>query len=416
MASASTTDSEPRGRGAGARPRAGRRVHTSVVAGSLVLALAVLAWAMPPAYNWDMLAYAAIALDEGDADVRHQRLWRYVERDVPPAKIALLRAQNPADLSDFRPSDTVQYRRVTAADPAAFAEQLPFYAVKPLYPIAIAAAAGLIDGVSGWLGKPSDVGPVLVSVLIAKFSWMAFGVTVFLLLRLRLSNSSAALATITGMVLPTVHGLSGYSSPDALSAMFIMLGFVLALRDPSRLWTIAAAGAVLLGVAARPENVVLLGLMLTWFLWNSRIRFRWAVVVGMAGVCWCLLLSRLANNYGWAVLLHHSFVDFAEFPSRLKPQLSFSLLFQLYVSKLGASQAFFQFMGLGLFVAAIRLALRGQQDRLAQALCVMLVFMAAHWLIFPDQKDRLMVAPYLFILASGLFVLADYLSVRMRRP
>lgn len=392
------------------RPRTSQRLRTTTVAFGLVFLLMVLAWAIPPSYNWDMLAYAAIALNEDDDTVRHQRLWRYVERDVPHESVALLRAQNAQDFVGPRATDTVHYRQTTAADPVAFAEQLPFYAVKPMYPLAIGGLAKVFDGAAIALGSEQDIGPITVSVALAKASWMALGISLFLLLRLRLSNSWAALATVGGMALPVAHSLGGYSSPDALSGVFILMGMVLALRDPSRRWTIAAAVIVLFSVTARPDNLILLGVLLTWFLWNSRIRFRWAVAAGMAGVIWHLSWSNAVGNYGWAVLVQHSFFDFAEYPSRLNPVLTPSLLLDLYISKLASSVLFFQLLVLGFCVAGVRFVRRGRNDQLLQALLVMLSYMAAHWLIFPDQKDRLMVGPYLFILSSLLFVVADALA------
>ena len=394
--------------GAHARPRARRGLRTTSVAFALVVLLYILAWAMPTAYNWDMLAYGAIALDENDPEVRHSRLWAYVDRDVPVVAVAMLRGQYPEDLSDPRLIDTLEYRRASARDPQAFAEQLPFYAVKPMYPAAIAAGTRIIDEVSGWFRRPSDIGPIVVSVLIAKFCWMGLGVAFFLLMRLRFSNALAALATTAAMALPMVHGLGSYSTPDALSGLFILTAFVLALRDPSRPWTIAAAGVALLAVAARPDNLILLGLLLTWFLWNSRIRFRWAVVVGGVGVLWYLSIAQLSDNYGWSVLMHHSFYDYEEYPSQLDVRFTFLELMQLYWSMLPTSQVFFKYLGFGLGIAALRFYQRGSGDRLLQALLVMLGFMLAHWLIFPDQKDRLLVAAYLFILAAAAFSLADF--------
>jgi len=396
--------------GVQARPHARRRLHTCGVAFGLVVVLSVLAWAMPTAYNWDMLAYSAISLDEGDPAVRHSRLWSYVDRDVPVMPNAILRGQYSEDPSDPRLTDELNYRRATAADPGAFSEQLPFYSVKPMYPAAIAAGTRMIDATTRALGRDSDVGPIVVSVLIAKFCWMGLGVAFFLLMRLRFSNALAALGTTATMAIPMVHDLGSYSTPDALSGLFILTAFVLALRDPSRRWTIAAAGVALLAVAARPDNVILLGMLLTWFLWNSRIRFRWAVVVGGIGVLWYLSIARLSNNYGWSVLMHHSFYDYAEYPSLLNPNFTVTQLIELYLSMLGKSVVFFKFLGFGLIIAVLRFAQRGRDDRLLQALLVMIGFMLAHWLIFPDQKDRLLVAAYLFILAASAFSLADYVT------
>ena len=373
------------------------------VAGALVLALTLLALAMPPAYNWDMLPYVALSLPSGDDQARHKELWRLVELDVPESKQALLRGQIAEGNSDARQADTLAYRRETASNAQAFTEQLPFYAVKPMYPMAIAGLTGLVDGALG----VNTLSPISASITISKFAWVAFGVSFFTLLCMRLGQATAAVAALAIMTLPAVHTLSSYSTPDALSATLIMLAFVLALRDPSRTWTVGALGVALLGVAARPDNLMLLGLLLVWFHYNGRVRLVTAVLVGLIGFAWYVLIAKISGNYGWSVLMHHSFIDYAEYPSKLAPTLSSDTLVALYLSKLGSSMLFFQCVGVCVLCVLLRWYRRGARDQLLQALLVMLGFMLAHWLVFPDQKDRLLVAPYLFVLASLLFVIAD---------
>jgi len=388
--------------------------------GCLVLALTLLAWSRTPEWNWDMLAYAAIALDESDDKVVHARLWGYVERDVPLRAQARLRG-DPGSLPsvpfDPRREDTLDYRRNLSQDPAGFAEQLPFYSVKPMYPAAIALATQFTDFLNriagaGANGVGTDSGPVLASVLVTRICWVGFGTAFFLCLRLRFSIAPAVALTLITMSLPMARLLAGYSTPDAMSAMLMLLAFVLVLRDPSRVWTLTAIGVTLLGIAARPDNLLLLNLLLLWLLVNRRVRFSHAVFAGALGLAWCLLLSELSNNYGWLVLVHHSFVDYMEYPSQLEVRFTAATLFDLYVAKLPESVRFFQFMAVGCSLALLRWHWRGISDQLVQALLVMLAFMLAHWLLFPDQKERLMVAPYLFILASVAFVAADWLSSR----
>lgn len=386
------------------------RLRTPSVVSALLLLLVLLSSSLTPAYNWDLLAYSAIALDEGDAVVRHERLWYYVDRDIPADAVARLRGESPDLLLGERGDDTVAYRRTTALDARAFDEQLPFYAVKPMYPAMIAGLVAVTDSLVGTVVRDFDLGPVRASVWIAKIGWVFLGTALFWLLRLRFGDLLAFVGTLTMMTLPLVQALHGYSSPDTISALMVLLGFVLALRDPSRTWTMASAGVVFLAVAVRPDNLLLLGVFLTWFLWNSRIRFRWAVMVGTTGLIWCLALSELSGNYGWSVLVHHSFIDYLEYPSTVEPNLSLPLLVDIYLSKVSDSPTFFKFLGAGLMLTGWRLYLRGPSDRLFEALIVLLVFMAEHWLLFPDQKDRLLVAPYLFILSAGLFCLADQLA------
>lgn len=373
------------------------------IAGAVVLALTLMAVAMPPAHNWDMLPYVALSLKAGDSAGRHSELWALVDEHVPAADRALLRGTQAPVYAGIRRADVLAYRHATATDAAAFTQQLPFYAVKPMYPMAIAG----VTRASNRLLESGTLNPIAVSIAIAKFFWVVLGAGFFALVSMRLGAVMAAGITLPVMGLPVVHNLASYSTPDTLSGALIMAVFVLALRDPTRTWTVGALGIALLGVAARPDNLMLLGLLLLWFRYNQRIPTTIMVAVGLLGVAWYLLLAKLSGNYGWAVLMHHSFIDYAELPAALLPDLSLPTLAAIYLTKLGSSTLFFACALVCGLCAAARFLRRGMTDQLFQALIIMLAFMLAHWLVFPDQKDRLMVASYLFVGAGGLFVLAD---------
>jgi len=383
-------------------PGALRAQLNRAVACVVVLALTLFAVTMPPAYNWDMLPYVALSLQAGEANERHAELWALVDEHVPSEHQALLRGLKDTaahTAMSTRRADILHYRQTTADDAEAFSQQLPFYAVKPMYPMLIAGLTRLSNQTLG----PNTLQPIGVSHAVAKFFWVVLGVGFFSLLSMRLGPLLAAGVTLPVMLIPPVHMLASYSTPDTLSAALIMLAFVLALRDPSRTWTLGALGMALLGVAARPDNLMLLGLLLVWFRHTKRIPSVIMVGIGLLGLAWYLLLAKLSGNYGWAVLIHHSFIDYSERPASLVPELSWSVLLQIYLAKLGSSMLFFACVLVCGCSAALRLWRRGWADQLFQALTIMLAFM----LMFPDQKDRLMVAPYLFGFAGGLFVLID---------
>ena len=102
-----------------------------------------------PNYNWDMLAYMAVALRmEGASTVRaHDETYDIIRSSVPRAWVDDLTGNFDPDavavgLGTTRMSDR-NLRRDWAAHSDSFATQLPFYSVKPLYPALMALGNSL---------------------------------------------------------------------------------------------------------------------------------------------------------------------------------------------------------------------------------------------------------------------------------
>jgi len=101
-------------------------LHRRFVVGLITVVAAMtffaIYYAQRPAYNWDMIAYIAVALmDIGvPAATVHQKTYDAL-MDVPE------KARKPL-------LESGEYRINVAKDPLKFRAQLPFYSVKPLYP------------------------------------------------------------------------------------------------------------------------------------------------------------------------------------------------------------------------------------------------------------------------------------------
>jgi hypothetical protein len=104
--------------------KSGRHLATSVVA--LLAIFYAVNFAQRPLYNWDMVAYIAVALiDSGQpADTAYRASHEAIARSVPPAVAELLK-------------DT-RNEHLIAADETRFAALLPFFTVKPVYPARLA--------------------------------------------------------------------------------------------------------------------------------------------------------------------------------------------------------------------------------------------------------------------------------------
>ena len=87
-----------------------------------------------PQYDWDMLPYMVIALmDEGQTlEAAHHNVYEAIRIGAPSETYDKLTDKFPIDNADRT------YRAEAAHDPRNFAESLPFYVVKPIFPALIA--------------------------------------------------------------------------------------------------------------------------------------------------------------------------------------------------------------------------------------------------------------------------------------
>src|SRR5690606_25574303 len=179
---------------AGARP-----VRRLVPALALLALLAVnLHWA-EPYYNWDMLGYIGVAERLGGATAAeaHRRAYDLAYRHAPPAQYSWLVEGGP-------------YQQAVAADPVAFEQQLPFYRVKPAYPLLILGLDRL------------GVDPVRGSVWISRVAYLGIGVVAFIW-QIGFLSPLGALATTWGvMSVQVALEAAQLSTPDALSTLVVL--------------------------------------------------------------------------------------------------------------------------------------------------------------------------------------------------
>ncbi|HEY0434058.1 MAG TPA: hypothetical protein VGC95_09310, partial [Chitinophagaceae bacterium] len=218
------------------------RIVSFIVYGSIVLLMAVYCY-LRPLYNWDALPYGYIVLSmQGrSAGSAHREVYKTLDRQVPP-----LPARALADSSN-------KYRWKMAADPEAFRAQLPFYTVKPLYLLTIylSFVAGL---------------PLFDAVHLA--SVVAFaGIAILLIIGMKKFTSAWVAATISLCLVlsPPFIEAAKLSSPDALSALFLLLGMN-ALAGARHRTSMVVFFA--LAILTRPDNLIA-AMILCAFEWKS---------------------------------------------------------------------------------------------------------------------------------------------------
>lgn len=356
----------------------------------LALLAANLRWA-EPYYNWDMLGYvgAAHRLAGASPVEAHWRTFDRAAELVPPEQYAWL-------------VEGSELGQIIAADPAAFAQQLPFYSVKPAYPLLIRALDAL------------GLEPILASVWISRAAYAAVGLVILLWLW-RFLWPGAALATAWAiMAVQVVLETGQLSTPDALSAVVVLTALCLVF-EARRFRT--GLFLLLLSIPIRPDNLLWLVIVAGCIALQDRDARMSAGVAAAAGVAAFVALFAWAGEPGWRALFHHAFVEPLPYPAAHTPSLGLSGYARVYLRETHPANLppfVVLFALLGAWLLASRLRRFGRGDPGVALLAAVGCFAAAHWLLYPDE-DRLLVTGYLVVLVMLVRTLAEFAAGRALR-
>lgn len=330
-----------------------------------------------PFYNWDLVGYiaAVYAYSEDDAQAIHRKTFQELKENLPER--AYREITGPS-----------RYRTEIARNPEYLAQQIPAYSVKPAYPALML------------LLKKAGIDLVSASVLISKLSYLGIASVLFLWFCATLPPVHSSLITWVIISIPSVLDLARFSTPDALSTLLILISLALFME---RRQTEPALVLMVVSLLARPDNLLLVVLMMLYVGIFQKDKRPWAVGCGVAGIALYLLVTRLSGNYGWQVLFYNTLVQRVLEPETFVPTLSLGDYLRIYLNeahpdRIFASTKLIYFIPLNALALLIRFERGGWSDLRFQMLVVNSLFMLAHWLVLPSQIDRYLVASYIFIL------------------
>lgn len=346
--------------------------------------------------NWDELAYAGAAISWSvKSPAKAQELtYAYLKRATTKGEFDEL-VDGPLDHS---------YRKAVYDNPTTFALQLPFYDVKPIYVALV------------WVGWKLGYNPILVTAAISAAAVGCLGLIVawILVREMGLAGFVAyALVLLAGKLFAVGH----FATPDALSALAIFSGLWLMRRRQSA--TSAAAFALLLlSIWIRVDNFLLLlccSLVLCVLaLSETDTGLSVAKICSYAtlGLISVLVIDRIAGSYGWGILIHHTFTE--RIISR--NDLTFRLTDYAVGLSHGAWDLQYTIFPLMFLLggAALWLLWFSLKDsdstrrRDIYLLAASLLYMTAHFILFPKPEFRFFVGIYMFILTLGLVRLRDF--------
>lgn len=332
-----------------------------------------------PYYNWDMLPYTALVLkmDHYNTGEAHGLAYKLAKENIP--------AENYRQLTDSAHA----YRNSMFRDPEAFNGQLPFYVVKPLY-------TGFC-----WLFYKSGMALPQATLVPSFISYLLIGFLLFhwlsLYLRLPVTFAIALLVMVSSPLLEVAKT----SSPDCLSALFLLGSFYFIIEKPALR---PAFILMALSVFARLDNMLTCLLILSTIYfskkWNEKISFKiFLLMAGLLAFCY-FLVGLMAKQYGWSILFYNDFAERLHPVYGAKEHFSFRsysrLMYEHAMSGLNRSY-------LALFMALLILnfnktfSFTKMTFNQVFALLIPLILLL-RFILYPDISDRFYVAFYLVII------------------
>jgi hypothetical protein len=343
-----------------------------------MLPVAIFAYKRP-AHNWDMLAYMALVvkMENGDINEVHKITYNSARLNMPPGDYAKL-IDGPLRQGRFQSG-------------AEFNNVLPFYAVKPFY-----IWASYIFYKSGFSLTASTVLPSIVAYLL-------IGLLVFHWLnrhhQLVFSFVSGLLIMCSSIMIEAAR----LSTPDCISAFFLLTAFYFILEKPSVLFAFLFLTA---SVLSRLDNVILSGLLLSFIFfykkWSKKISLvQYLVMLAILSAVY-VMVSGLAKEYNWSSFYYPDFVKYYQPGHPGQPSFSIPgymvLFYERVIMAILYTHASIFFL---LVLIWLSMSYRGKFRNLPFELlfCLILVFtIVIRFVLFPDLEDRFYIAYYLVIL------------------
>jgi len=295
-------------------------------------------------------------------------------------------------------------RAKLAADPLLFERLLPIYIIKPLYTLSVYFfyKAGL--NLPAATTAPSLVAFFLIGLLV--FHWV----------KKYLKTAFAFLTSLLIMTSVFMIAVARLSTPDTLSAFFLLAAFYFILEKPNmpRLFLF-----LILAVFTRADNVITSFMIISFLTlggkWEKRITKQqyFLMILGLAGAYSIIMFQ--ARQFGWGFAYYPEYIKHMNFGRDFNAPFSlseyFSYMFSKAVTGLISSQFTF-FMFLAALILFQPFTSRLRSFSFDQMLVLLLAsIMAIRFLLLPDLSDRFYISFYLVILFILIRKIKNYLNI-----
>lgn len=358
--------------------------------------LAVVISVTRPMHNWDMVVYAAAAksFEENDINRIHSFVYSRLRQSVPDDEYRALAAPEGSD------PDSV-YRNIIRSDPEAMAEQLPLFQIRPLY-------TGII-----YIMYKLGVNIYLATHLISGLAVLAGITLLYFISRSTLPTYMTYLVPF-GAAAAGVLSLAKYSTPDGLAFFAVLISVYLMTRRKTAFLLV-----ILPLITAVRTDLIIYILPLCMILlaggWQSKAGI---CASGLVSIAAYILINTWYSNPGWSTTFHSEFMEVSAYPLSSDTTVSFSDYLRILSREAGnllLHKKFLLYLPVSaaslilIFCGAGRKALAGP---LPAAALASILYVAIHFLVFPDAHERFFAAQYIiggiaFLYAADIYFISD---------
>jgi hypothetical protein len=331
-------------------------------------------------YNWDTLPYMAVVLsyENHDANFVHDSVYRIAKQQIPTGSYQLLT------------DGGLEMRKQAFSSALYFQQQLPYYAVKPLY-----------TKIVYWFYKRGT--PLLKAVLIPSVaSYFLTGVFIFFWIKKYASVFLSSCLSVLILLLRPVFTSANLATPDFLSALFLLFAFYFLLEE-NKLFPVCLF--LILSISARLDNIVpsvviILSLRFT-DIWKQKISLLKIGSLLLIMAAYYLMVSSGAKKYGWSLWYYPEFISHLS-AAYNNSSFSFSNYFAVMRSQIITGLVSSE-LTLFLFLSAVLIYTKNisRSNKLSPddlLLLTCLVIITIRFILQPVIADRFYVAYYIIVL------------------
>ncbi|MEO1703278.1 MAG: hypothetical protein AAFR71_14620 [Pseudomonadota bacterium] len=342
----------------------------------VLLVLAIAAFGiLRPAYNWDMLAYVAAALDgrHETAETLHDEAWSVMREGANPVQWQDLTAANPYNVANYE-------------NPAALQSQLVMFHVKPLYVWFIQA----LEPLQG-IGHAAIAASWLPGLAVGFFTlwWMA-----------RAGQAQSIPFVVPVFVMGDYFHMATHVVPDMLHAMIALPALFMLWKG--RDW--AAAALLVMACMVRPDSIILTFAVLLVAPFFG-IRLLPVVLAFVSGLVVVKLIASTYDHIGWWPHFVFSTVELQAIVTGFNPEFSVKTLITGYVRGMSVAFQHSEWVWLAALLVGARLVALScglMGDRRAEAVfAACLLGLGGKFVSFPLPDDR-----FYFIFIAGMAISA----------
>lgn len=359
----------------------------------LVLAsCAIVVSVLLPSHNWDVIGYiaSAKAFEETSSDSLQAFTYSQLRNSLTEEKFEQLSNGNV-------------YRYNVYTDATAFAEQLAFYQVRPVYVLLV------------YVMYKIGINIVFSTHLISGLSVATAILLMYFMLREYISNvllySLPVLATVFGVI-----SLARLSTPDGLAFLATMVCAYLYVKAK---YSILLPICTLV-VAIRSDLILFIIPLLFFVLVLKKVTPLATVISAGISIGVVVAIEVLFSYPGWATVMYHTHVMLLSHPISSVPTLTvqqYLAVLQMGVLDLLNDRTLLLFLAIEIYAIYLIVLCKSPHTILtklrsspfAVLALVSLFFVASHFLAFPSVWERFFTGPCLIGSCSLLSLITDYI-------